>query len=56
MEILDILVTPNPVIKSSSFSITFSIIGAKEQDYFSFPFSNESLSEPKLQFKSKQGD
>lgn len=49
MEILDVLLTPKIVDVNGEFRVAFSVIGA-EAAGFEFPFSNESLTEPLVQF------
>lgn len=54
MEIQSVLTFPNPVDLSKTFKIQFTVIGALPGG-FQFPFSNESLTEKKLQFiKTKE--
>lgn len=52
MEIVDVLSSEKKVNVMDSFMISFSIIGAKPYiKPFTFPFSNESLTENKIVFK-----
>lgn len=49
MEIINVLLTPKTVDVNGKFRVAFSVIGA-EAAGLEFPFANESLTEPLLQF------
>lgn len=55
MEIKSVSTFPNPVDLSKTFKIQFTVLGAFPGG-FQFPFSNESLTEKKLQFVKMKED
>lgn len=55
MEIKSVSTFPNPVDLSKTFKIQFTVLGALPGG-FQFPFSNESLTEKKLQFVKMKED
>lgn len=54
MEILDVQSVNTTVDVKAPISIAFKIIGAENIGFF-FPLSNESLTEPKIQFVHEEG-
>lgn len=54
MEIQNVELVPKTVAVGTSFKLIFSIMGAVSFG-FEFPFSNESLTEPKIQFNEEDG-
>lgn len=53
MKILDVITAPLIVKVEESIRITFKITGAQPLG-FEFPFSNESLTEKKLEFTKEE--
>lgn len=53
MEFKDVLLLTPKVEANGVFKLTFEVIGAEGIGFW-FPFSNESLTEPKIQFSSEK--
>lgn len=54
MEILDVLTSKTFLETEEPISIRFRVIGGEDKGFF-FPFHNESLTEPRIQFVNEEG-